>query len=173
MKKIRRFRIREKHVVNSLKDLSHTWWMIGIGFILACVLSFVWILLMRFFTGIMVWTSIGLIFVLVSGLFGYSLHRYYQVKDITTNQINILQVNLTPDYLNNVLQLADTWLAFAIILGILTGIVLLVLIALRNRIQIAVELLEQAAKAVGQLCSSIFWPIFPFVLHVLVSYYFF
>jgi len=149
-------------------DLSHTWWMIGIGFILACVLSFVWILLMRFFTGIMVWTSIGLIFVLVSGLFGYSLHRYYQVKDITTNQINILQVNLTPDYLNNVLQLADTWLAFAIILGILTGIVLLVLIALRNRIQIAVELLEQAAKAVGQLCSSIFWPIFPFVLHVLV-----
>ena len=86
---------------------------------------------------------------------------------------NILQVNLTPDYLNNVLQLADTWLAFAIILGILTGIVLLVLIALRNRIQIAVELLEQAAKAVGQLCSSIFWPIFPFVLHVLVSCYFF
>ena len=147
--------------------------MIGIGFILACVLSFVWILLMRFFTGIMVWTSIGLIFVLVSGLFGYSLHRYYQVKDITTNQINILQVNLTPDYLNNVLQLADTWLAFAIILGILTGIVLLVLIALRNRIQIAVELLEQAAKAVGQLCSSIFWPIFPFVLHVLVSCCFF
>ena len=173
MKKIRRFRIREKHVVNSLKDLSHTWWMIGIGFFLACVLSFVWILLMRFFTGIMVWTSIGLIFVLVSGLFGYSLHRYYQVKDITTNQINILQVNLTPDYLNNVLQLADTWLAFAIILGILTGIVLLVLIALRNRIQIAVELLEQAAKAVGQLCSSIFWPIFPFVLHVLVSCNFF
>ena len=159
--------------MNSLKDLSHTWWMIGIGFILACVLSFVWILLMRFFTGIMVWTSICLIFVLVSGLFGYSLHRYFQVKDITTNQINILQVNLTPDYLNNVLQLADTWLAFAIILGILTGIVLLVLIALRNRIQIAVELLEQAAKAVGQLCSSIFWPIFPFVLHVLVSCYFF
>ena len=124
---------------------------------------------MRFFTGIMVWTSIFSIFVLVAGLFGYSIHRYLLVKDITASQINILQVNLTPDYLDNVLQLADTWLAFAIILGILTGIVLLVLIALRNRIQIAVELLEQAAKAVGQICTSIFWPIFPFVLHVVVS----
>ena len=152
-------------------DLSHTWWMIGIGFVLACILSFLWILLMRFFTGIMVWTSIALMFVLVAGLFGYSLHRYMLVKDITANQISILQVNLTPDYLKNVFQLADTWLAFACILGILTCIILLVLIALRNRIQIAVQLLEQAAKAVGSLCSTVLWPIVPFVLHVVVRFF--
>ena len=101
-------------------DLSDTWWMIGIGFILAFILSFTWILLMRWLAGIMVWTSIGLIFVLVSGLFGYSLYRYMMVKDVASSQISILQVNLTPDYLQEVLSLRDTWLAFTCILGIVS-----------------------------------------------------
>ena len=75
---------------------------------------------MRWVAGIMVWTSIGLIFILVSGLFGYSLYRYMMVKDVAASQISILQVNLTPDYLNEVLSLRDTWLAFAIILGVVS-----------------------------------------------------
>ena len=35
-------------------DLKETWWMIGIALIGACVLSFVWIVLMRFLASIMV-----------------------------------------------------------------------------------------------------------------------
>jgi choline transporter-like protein 2/4/5 len=56
-------------------DLSATWWMIGLAFLAATVVSFLWIVLMRFFAGIMVWTSIGLIFALFGGLFGYSLYK--------------------------------------------------------------------------------------------------
>lgn len=153
-------------------DLSDTWWMIGLGFILACILSFLWIVLMRCMAGVMVWTSIGLVFVLVAGLFGYSLHRYLLVKDVADAQGSILEINLTPDYLKDVLALRDTWLAFVIILGILTGIVILVLIALRQRIQIAIQLIEQGSKAVGQMCSTIFWPIFPFTLHLGVVVWF-
>ena len=33
-------------------DLAETWWMIGISLLGACILSFTWILLMRFLAGI-------------------------------------------------------------------------------------------------------------------------
>ena len=48
-------------------------------------------------------------------------------------------MNLTPDYLNDVLGLRDTWLAFVCLLGIILAIILLILLALRQRIQIAIE----------------------------------
>ena len=57
-----------ERIFNDLKD---TWWMVGIGLILATILSFVWIILMRFLARIMVWLSIGLSFILgkpISGL---------------------------------------------------------------------------------------------------------
>ena len=58
-------------------DLADTWWMIGLAYIGCCFLSFFWIVLMRFFAGIMVWTSMGLVFILVSGLLGYSAYRFF------------------------------------------------------------------------------------------------
>ena len=50
-------------------------WMIGLAYLGCSILSFFWILLMRCMAGIMVWTSIALIFVLVVGLLGYSTYR--------------------------------------------------------------------------------------------------
>ena len=54
----------------------------------------------------------------------------------------------------------------------IAGVIFLVLLALRQRIQIAIKLLEQSAKAVGQLFTTIFWPLFPFLFHVLVVLWF-
>ena len=153
-------------------DLSDTWWMIGLGFLLAFALSFIWILLMRCAAGVMVWCSIGLVFILAAGLFGYSLHKYLLVKDEAESQKSIVQVDWTPDYLQEVLELSDTWLAFTILLGILTGVIFLILVALRQRIQIAIRLLEESAKAVGTVCSAILWPLVPFLLHVVVVLWF-
>ena len=153
-------------------DLRDTWWMIGIGLTLAFVLSSLWIILMRFLTAIMVWTSIGLSFILMSGLFGFSLYKYLLIKDEPSKYENIFHVNYTPNFLEDVLALKDTWLAFTIITGIFTSIILLILIALRQRIQIAIKLIEQGAKAVGHMCSSIFFPIVPFLLHVVIVAWF-
>ena len=43
-------------------DLQETYWMIGIALIGACLLSFIWIILMRFITRVMVWGSILIVF---------------------------------------------------------------------------------------------------------------
>ncbi len=148
-------------------DIAASWWMIGTALLTACFISFFWIVLMRFFAGIMVWTSLSLIFVLFGGLFGYSLFRYIKIKDMPSAQGNIFQVNITPHYMKDALGLADTWLAFSIILGIIFGIILLVLIALRARIAMAIELIEQGSKAVGHMFSTLFFPVLPFLLHLI------
>ena len=51
--------------------------MIAIALLCAAVACFGWILLMRFVTGIMVWTSVALVHIVFAGALGYSLYRYY------------------------------------------------------------------------------------------------
>ena len=70
----------------------------------------------------------------------------------------MFQVNITPDYFQSndfedpgVLELKSTWLAFVIISGILFGIALLIFVALRKRIQLAIGLIKEGAKASGQI----------------------
>ena len=92
---------------------------------------------------------------------------------------HMFQVNITPDYFQSndfedpgVLELKSTWLAFVIISGILFGIALLIFVALRQRIQLAIGLIKEGAKASGQICSSMFFPLVPFILHILVFAWF-
>merc|ERR550519_283297 len=155
-------------------DLTDTYWMIGLALIGACVVSFIWIVLMRCLAGIMVWFTILLIFVLVGGLLGYSSYRLYFVwtEGDEESRNNIAQVNLTPYYLQDVLKLRDTWLAFTIILGIFFLIILMIFIFLRKRIQIAISLIQQGSKAVGQMFSTLFFPIIPFLLQLIVAGWF-
>ena len=74
----------------------------------------------------------------------YRCHQVYNTEDpdsIADN--NLFQVNITPDYFHDVLKLKDTWLAFSIISGIFTLIILLIFIALRQQISLAIELINQ------------------------------
>ena len=58
-------------------DLKLTYWMIGIALIGACFLSFIWIILMRFITGVMVWGSILIVFLGNGAALGYCGYRLY------------------------------------------------------------------------------------------------
>jgi len=155
-------------------DLSETWWMIGLALVGACILSFIWIVLMRFLSGLMVWLSIVVVFLGSGGLLGYCSYRLYYVWTTPTEESmkNLLEVNLTPYYLEDVLKLRDTWLAFTIILGIFFLVILCIFIFLRERILIAIALIEQGSKAVGQMFSSLFFPIIPFLFQLVVAGWF-
>ena len=91
-------------------DLKATYWMVGLALMGACVISFVWILLMRFlaggklllskkqtrsiFVGAMVYTSILTVFLGVGSLLGYCSYNLYNIwpsDDPETNK-NIFQV---------------------------------------------------------------------------------
>ena len=89
--------------------------------------------------------------------------------DDVASQISILELNFTPDYFYNVLQLRDTWLAFTILIGIIFLVLILLLLSLRKRIVIAIKMIEQGSKAVGQMCSSLIFPVIPFLFHAVVA----
>ena len=76
------------------------------------------------------------------------------VKDVAQSQISILEVNFTPDYLNDVLSLRDTWLAFVIILAILAILILMILIALRQRLQVLPWLVVVGQDGYGAKISA-------------------
>ena len=82
-------------------DLRETYWMIGIALIGACLLSFIWIILMRFLTGLMVWGSILLVFLGTGGALGYCGYRLYfaYMDDDPAAQKGFLEVVLCGNYL--------------------------------------------------------------------------
>ena len=62
----------------------------------------------------------------------------------------------------------DTWLGLFIISVSSCAIILLITIFLRNRLRIAIALISEASKAVGSIMSSVFFPIFTFLLQLVV-----
>ena len=94
------------------------------------------------------------------------------MKDSVDGPQNIFEVNYTPQFLHDVLKLRDTWLTFIIILSILFLVVLCLFVALRQRINLAIQMIEHGSKAVSNMCTSLFFPIIPFFLHACVIAWF-
>merc|ERR1719391_9661 len=80
-------------------DLADTYWMIGVALIGSSLTSFIWIILLRFFTGIMVWASIFLLFAVAGSTLAYSIYRYRWIIDhvnLEDSSKNIFEVDFTP-----------------------------------------------------------------------------
>ena len=100
------------------------------------------------------------------------IYRYILVKDVIDGPQNILQVNYTPQFFNDAMELRHTWLTLTVILGIIFFIMLCLFLALRQRINIAIQMIEHGSKAVAQMCSSLFFPIVPLVFQTIVIVWF-
>jgi len=157
-------------------DLADTWWIICMALLGACILSFVWILLMKKAAYYIVWFSIWAFYFLVGGLLAgccYKLVQVYSVEDLEKESTKtIFQVSMTPTWHHDVLKLRDTWLAFTIILGIFFLIMLVIIVFLRNRIRLAIRIIREGSKAVGHVCSTLVFPIIPFLFQVLAMGWF-
>uniref|UniRef100_A0A4X2L4M9 Choline transporter-like protein n=1 Tax=Vombatus ursinus TaxID=29139 RepID=A0A4X2L4M9_VOMUR len=70
------------------------------------------------------------------------------------------------------LQLRQTWLAFTIMLCILEVCILLAILFLRKRIQIAVALLKEGSRTIGYIPCSLLYPLVTFFLiSICISYW--
>jgi len=155
-------------------DLLDTWWIIGLALVGATILSFVWIFVLRFLTGPMIWLSILMMLAGLVGLLAYCSYRLYLIivsADPATLG-SILSVSWTPYFMEEALQLRDTWLAFTVILGAVLVILVLLLLVLRKRISMAISLIEEAALAISQTLSCLLFPIIPFSMQVVVCAWF-
>ncbi|XP_070581822.1 choline transporter-like protein 2 isoform X2 [Ptychodera flava] len=147
-----------------LQDFQKAWHLILGALVLSSILSFLWILVMRWVAGVMVWFGILAMFALL--VFGqyYCYSMYIDLKNVPGSDASFtFTLNL-----KSYLELRDTWLAFGIIQSVITLIMLLILIFLCKRIRIAIELIKEGSRAVSSMMFTLLWPIIPYLMQIVI-----
>eukprot|EP00069_Balaena_mysticetus_P021489 bmy_03129T0 len=144
--------------VRIFEDFAQSWYWILIALGVALVLSLLFILLLRLVAGPLVFVLIiGVLGVLAYGIY----HSWEEYRVLRDKGASISQLGFTTN-LSAYSSIQETWLAALIVLAVLEGILLLMLIFLRQRIRIAIALLEEASRTddvyhvlpVVHLCSA-------------------
>ncbi|XP_044186093.1 choline transporter-like protein 2 isoform X2 [Thunnus albacares] len=157
-------------VMKIFEDYTQSWYWILLGLVIAMLTSLLFIVLLRFLAGIMVWVMIAMVIVVIGyGIF-HCYMEYAALKGEAGANVTLQQLGFQTD-LSVYLQIRQTWLAFMIILAIVEVIIILLLIFLRKRILIAVALIKEASRAVGHVMCSLFYPLFTFLLLAMVIAY--
>ncbi|XP_072005616.1 choline transporter-like protein 2 isoform X2 [Engystomops pustulosus] len=145
------------------EDYTVSWYWIILGLVIAMLISLIFVVLLRFLAGIMVWVMI----VLVIAVMGYGIFHCYMeyanLKGTAGSDIKLTDIGFQSD-LRVYLHLRQTWLAFMIILCIMEVVIILLLIFLRKRIMIAIALIKESSRAVGHVMCSLVFPLFTFLL---------
>ncbi|XP_077187018.1 choline transporter-like protein 4 [Paroedura picta] len=142
------------------EDFARTWYWILIVLAIAMVLSLLFLLLLRFTAGFLVWILIfGVLIITAYGIYHSAMeYRRYKnegatIKDVGfTTQLGVYG------------SVKETWLAALIVLSVVEAILLLTLIFLRNRIRIAIALIKEASQAIGYMMGTLLYPLVTFVL---------
>ncbi|XP_058267213.1 choline transporter-like protein 2 isoform X2 [Hemibagrus wyckioides] len=157
-------------VMKIFEDFTQSWYWIILGLVIATILSLIFIVLLRFLAGIMVWVMIIMVILVIGyGILHCSL-EYVHLKNTPGANITLKELGFQMD-LNVYLHIRQTWLAFIIILAIVELIIILLLIFLRKRILIAIALIKEASRAIGHVMSSLFYPLLTFLLLSIVIAY--
>ncbi|XP_050553344.1 choline transporter-like 2 isoform X4 [Spodoptera frugiperda] len=151
-----------------VQDLVQSrWYLLGAVFGVV-VLCFLYILLLRWVVGPVVWVSIvGLI-----GLLGfcvylcYKNYAYYKANPGLLHQTTNLK-----GYAESMFTKPGTWMAILIAVAIVLLILVLMVIFLRKRISIAIAIIREGSKAVTAVKSTIFFPLFPWMFQCFVIAY--
>ncbi|XP_071948310.1 choline transporter-like protein 2 isoform X2 [Antedon mediterranea] len=160
----------QKTAAMILDDFYAVWYSILLGLCAAMLVSFVYIVLMRFIAGPMVlFGIIGLHAVTAWGCY-YCWTRYKELEDMQTDaEQSLADIGFTTD-LNSYLNLKDTWYAFGITLAVIFGLLLLITLCLCKQIRIAIGMIQEASKAVASIISTLFFPAVPFILQVILFF---
>ncbi|XP_061086859.1 choline transporter-like protein 2 isoform X2 [Conger conger] len=152
------------------EDYTQSWHWILLGLVIAMVVSLIFIVLLRYLAGIMVWVMIVLVVLVIGyGIFHCTM-EYVRLKGQPGADVTIKDLGLLTDF-SVYLHIRQTWLAFLIILCIVEVIIILLLIFLRKRLLIAIALIKEASRTIGHVMSSLFYPLLTFALLTLVIAY--
>ncbi|XP_066993399.2 choline transporter-like 2 [Anabrus simplex] len=148
-----------------VRDLSNSWPYIIGGLALAMFLSLIYIVLMRWFAGVMIWVSLfG-----VLGLLAYCVYAsYVKYSEMSDEEETQDYDDSIEGRFKSLLALKSTWLVFLIASAIMLVIILIIILFLRKRIRIAVALIGEASRAVSSATSTLAFPLVPWFLQLAV-----
>lgn len=145
------------------EDIKAVWYWLLIGMIIVMVLAFIYILITRWITALLVWVTILLVFALIIYGMYFCFSKYKFLEDSGTSQE--FELKFTFD-LDSYTKSKETWLALGILLSILFVILFLIVLILRKRILIATQMIKEASKAVAAIKTSLFFPFIPWLLQL-------
>lgn len=157
----------------AFQDFKTAWPHMLVGLLCAMLVAFLWIALMRWLAAVMVWLSIIGLLVLFSFGSYYSFSKYVELRSSSDsgseNLVKTFDVSLSfTQNLRAYTANKNTWLVLGIASAVVLLVVLLLLVFLRKRIVIAIALIKEASKAVALMPSALFFPLLPYLLHLLL-----
>ncbi|KAG0610439.1 hypothetical protein M758_7G065600 [Ceratodon purpureus] len=144
-----------------IADLGRAWPVLVVcGGIAPLVLSVLYLVLVRYFVGLLTWLTIILLNVLtlLVTLFFY-IKAGWIGKDVVTGVIG----NGADKVLSSSASEANHLKIVAVIMSVVFVVVVLITLVLLKRLIIAVAVIKVSAKAIGAIPSLIFYPIVPFL----------
>lgn len=138
-----------------VSDFARTWWwfLVFAGF--AAAVSFVYLILLRLFAALFVWLVVGLSLICVDGLAVF-FYFTWQESMARTQSRGFSTSTMTREQ--------QTYFAFFVTSCVIATFVTLLVIVLRNRIRIAIEVLKESSKAMQAMPLMVLCPVLIFVL---------
>ncbi|OWK05288.1 SLC44A5, partial [Cervus elaphus hippelaphus] len=157
--------------VKVFEDYATTWYWILIGLTIAMLLSWMFVMLLRFTAGLLFWIfTFGVIGIIAYGIWRCYL-EYSRLQEHPDSQLNVYTIGIQTD-ISMYFRLKQTWFALMVILCLLELFIILMLIFLRDRIRISIALLKEGSKAIGYIPSTLIYPALTFFfLSVCISYW--
>uniref|UniRef100_A0A669C7C3 Choline transporter-like protein n=1 Tax=Oreochromis niloticus TaxID=8128 RepID=A0A669C7C3_ORENI len=139
------------------------------GLVITMVVSLLFILLLRYTAGVLLWLVIFGVIVAV----GYGIwHCYWEYSNLSRkpgSNVTITDIGFHTDF-SIYLQQSQTWLIFSKLSS--TTVIVIMLIFLRSRLRIAIALLKEGSKAIGYIMSTLFYPVITFfLLAICIAYW--
>uniref|UniRef100_A0A674NUZ4 Choline transporter-like protein n=1 Tax=Takifugu rubripes TaxID=31033 RepID=A0A674NUZ4_TAKRU len=129
------------------------------GLLMSLAVSLVFIILLRFTAGLLLWITIASVVLLLAYGIWFCFTEFSLLKEKPGSDVSIVEVGFHTD-LQVYLQLRQTW-----ILMLAEASITLMLISLRRRIQVAIALLREASKyAISHITSTLFYPLITFLM---------
>ncbi|CAH0722356.1 unnamed protein product, partial [Brenthis ino] len=151
-----------------VQDLVQSRWYMAGALVAVVVLCFIYILLIRWVVTPVVWISIAGLFALLGFTMYvcYKNYAYYKANPVSLHQTTNLK-----GFAESIFAKSETWLFILIVVAVVLLILFLVVIFLRNRITIAIALIREGSKAVTDIKSTVFFPLFPWIIQCAVICY--
>ncbi|KAM6920116.1 choline transporter-like protein 5-A [Lycodopsis pacificus] len=146
-----------------MEDYVKSWAWILIGLLISLAVSLIFILLLRFTAGWLLWTTIITVILLLASGMWFCSAELSRLRHRPGSDVAIVEVGLQTD-LQVYLQLTQTWIVLLVSLGVTETSILLMLIFLRRRVRVAIAMLREASKAIGHIMSTLFFPVITFLL---------
>uniref|UniRef100_A0A674NQG3 Choline transporter-like protein n=1 Tax=Takifugu rubripes TaxID=31033 RepID=A0A674NQG3_TAKRU len=134
-----------------------------IGLLMSLAVSLVFIILLRFTAGLLLWITIASVVLLLAYGIWFCFTEFSLLKEKPGSDVSIVEVGFHTD-LQVYLQLRQTWILMLVCLGVAEASITLMLISLRRRIQVAIALLREASKAISHITSTLFYPLITFLM---------